>query len=365
MITEAQATGDQRSDLYLDITVTRGDRFVLDVEFDIPAGSTTAVLGPNGAGKSTIVDAVAGLLTPDRGVIRLGDRTLTDVTSGVAVPVDRRNVGVVFQNYLLFDHLDVVDNVAFGPRSRGVGRRASRTRAHRWLDRLDLADIATRRPPELSGGQAQRVALARALAAEPEVLLLDEPLAAVDVATRARLRRILLGHLEQFAGPRLLITHDPTDATLLADRVVVIEDGSVAQRGEPDDIRRRPATPYVAALAGTNLLAGTVRDGSIRLRDHPHSLTVADSETSGEVLVTIHPRAIALHASAPAGSPRNVWPTTVDIVEPLGDTTRVVLGSPVPLAVDITPASAAELGLRSGTAVWVSVKATEIQLTTV
>ena len=241
MITDAPATSDQRSDLYLDITVRRGDRFVLDVELDIPAGSTTAVLGPNGAGKSTIVDAVAGLLTPDRGVIRLADRTLTDVTSGVAVPVDRRNVGVVFQNYLLFNHLDVLDNVAFGPRSRGVGRRASRMRAHRWLDRLDLADIATRRPPELSGGQAQRVALARALAAEPEVLLLDEPLAAVDVATRARLRRTLRGHLEQFAGPRLLITHDPTDATLLADRVVVIEDGSVAQRGEPDDIRRRPA----------------------------------------------------------------------------------------------------------------------------
>jgi molybdate transport system ATP-binding protein len=147
--------------------------------------------------------------------------------------------------------------------------------------------------------------------------------------------------------------------------VVVIENGSVVQTGEPDDIRRRPATPYVAALAGTNLLAGSVRNGSILLRDHPHSLTVADSETTGEVLVTIHPRAIALHGSAPAGSPRNVWPTTVDLVEPLGDTTRVVLGSPVPLAVDITPASAAELGLRSGTAVWVSVKATEIELTTV
>ncbi len=349
------------NDLLLDISLGRGDDFTLEIAIEVAAGTTTALLGPNGAGKSTVVDVVAGLIRPDRGTVRFGGRLLTDVAGGLHVDADDRDVGVVFQSYLLFDHLDVTDNVAFGLRSRGMKKREARAKAGEWVRHLGLESVAGRRPAELSGGQAQRVALARALAVEPDVLLLDEPLAAVDVATRARLRRILRSHLEEFAGPRVLITHDPVDAALLADRVVVIESGNVVQAGTPDDIRLRPATPYVAALAGTNLFAAHIdTPGSASLTEHDLTLTVADSEASGDVLLTVPPRAVALHEEQPEGSPRNAWRSEVELVEPLGDTTRIVLGAPVPLAVDITPAAADALYLEPGTPIWASVKATEV-----
>ena len=345
--------------LTVDVGLRRSN-FELDVSIEVPAGTTTALLGPNGAGKSTVIDVIAGLVTPDRGVVRLGDQVLTDVAESVQVPPEQRGLGVVFQRHLLFAHLDVRENVAFGLRARGVTRRTAAATADHWLERLDLIEIATRMPPDLSGGQSQRVAMARALATDPRVLLLDEPLAAVDVATRAQLRRLLRSHLEGFDGPRLLITHDPTDTMLLADQVVVLENGKVVQVGTPDEIRQRPLTSYVAALAGTNLLAGRISRGMVTLHDHPLTVTVADSESRGDVLLTIHPTAVALHERQPAGSPRNVWATQVEVVEPLGDTTRIVLGSPVPLVADITPAAADALGLRPGSPVWASVKATEV-----
>ena len=354
------------NDLSIDIALRRTDGFALEMALEVPAGSTTALLGPSGAGKSTVVDVVAGLVEPDRGTVRFGGRLLTDVGNGISVDADDRDVGVVFQQYLLFEHLDALDNVAFGLRARGRKKGEARTRAREWIRRLDLDDVARRRPAELSGGQAQRVALARALATEPDVLLLDEPLAAVDVEARAQLRRVLRDHLEAFAGPRVLITHDPADAALLADRVVVLENGRVVQQGTPDDIRLRPATPYVAALAGTNLLTAHIDvPGSARLTEHELTLTVADSGSSGDVLLTISPRAVALHEEKPEGSPRNSWRSTVELVEPLGDTTRIVLGAPVPLAVDITPAAAEALYLARGTPIWASVKATEIGLSAV
>lgn len=344
------------------IALHRGDSFQLDLELVIDSGETVALLGPNGAGKSTTVDALAGLLALDDGRIELCGRVLDDPGADVFVTPEQRRVGVVFQRYLLFDHLDVTDNVAFGPAAQGRRRREARAVARRWIDALDLGDLAGRRPPELSGGQAQRVALARALAAEPDLLLLDEPLAALDVETRTQLRRTLDGHLGDHAGPRLLITHDPADAFLLGDRIVVLEDGRITQTGRADDIRRRPATPYVAALAGVNLLRGSNRGGVLSLDDHGHELRTADTRTAGPVVITIHPHAIALHAEQPHGSPRNSWPTTVAAVEPLGDVTRITLADPLPLGVDVTPAATAALGLAPGVAVWASVKATEIEV---
>ncbi|MDY7106833.1 MAG: ATP-binding cassette domain-containing protein [Actinomycetota bacterium] len=362
-VADGTPDGTDGRDLDARIVVRRSATFTLDVTLRIAAGTTVALLGPNGAGKSTTVDALAGLVALDEGRITLGERVLDNPGADVFVPPDARRVGIVFQRYLLFDHLDVTDNVAFGPRSRGLRRRDARASARRWIDTLGLGDLAGRRPAELSGGQAQRVALARALATEPDLLLLDEPLAALDVTTRARLRRTLADHLAGYGGPRLLITHDPTDAFALADRICVVEGGRVTQEGTPDDIRRHPATPYVAALAGANRLAGTIAAGTVTLDDHPRPLHVADHHTSGRVAVTIWPSAIALHTTEPHGSPRNTWSTTVAALEPLGETTRVLLGDPLPLMADITPASATALGLGPGSAVWASIKATEITVT--
>ncbi len=342
--------------------VVRRDGFELDVQFDVPPGRTLALLGPNGAGKSTAVDALAGIRPLDEGELHLGGRTLDDPVQRIFVPPASRNIGVVFQQYLLFPHLSVLENAAFGLRSQGVDRVSARDSAAKWLARLEIADLSTRKPGDLSGGQAQRVAVARALAGEPRLLLLDEPLAALDVKTRSVLRRLLATHLSEFEGPRLLITHDPTDAFLLADDIAIVEGGRVTQRGTPDEIRRHPRTPYVAAVAGTNLLFGSNRGGRLTLTDSDQSLSTDDTQTVGSVLITIHPRAIALHPEQPHGSPRNTWQTSVTAVEPLGDTTRIEVGTPLPLTVDITPSAASSLALEPGSPIWVAIKATEISV---
>ena len=344
------------------LVVERSDDFTLDVDLQIGAGETLALLGPNGAGKSTAVDALAGTTALTEGRITLHGRVLDDPHDDTFVPAEHRRIGAVFQDYLLFDHMTMLDNIMFGPLASGLGRTQARAIATDWIERLDLAAFAGRRPKDLSGGQAQRVALARALATEPDLLLLDEALAALDVETRADLRRVLSVHLQHFAGPRLLITHDPTDAFLLADRIAIIEAGRLTQVGSRDDIRRRPATSYVAALAGTNLLRGSNQQGVLQLDHFDHALQTADRSVGGPVLITIHPTAIALHLQQPSGSPRNTWQTMVATVEPLGDTTRVTLADPLPLGVDITPGSAEALELRPGSPVWASVKATEIAI---
>lgn len=353
----APSGGELELDAHL---VARRDDFTIDIELAVRDGETAALLGPNGAGKSTVVDALAGLLPLDHGHIRLGQRTLDEPRQQLFVPPDLRRVGVVFQDYLLFEHLSVVDNVAFGLTSTGTRAARARAGAREWIDRLELNDFADRKPSELSGGQAQRVALARALASEPDLLLLDEPLAALDITTRAELRRTLASHLRSYDGPRLLITHDPADAFLLADQIFVIEQGRITQSGSSNDIRQRPATEWAAALAGTNLLSGNNEAGVLTLADHPQTLLTADTHTAGPVLITIHPAAVALHLERPHGSPRNSWLTSVATVEPLGDTTRLSLADPLPIAVDITPAATAALGLRVGSPIWASVKATEI-----
>lgn len=358
-----ERTLDANAGLVARIVVRRSDEFAVDVDLALPAGATVALLGPNGSGKSTTVEALAGILPLDDGRIELDGEVLDDPRAGVFVPIERRRIGVVFQQGLLFDHLDVTANVAFGPRAQGRSNTRAEAIARRWIDTLELSELAGRRPDELSGGQAQRVALARALAAEPRLLLMDEPLAALDVATRTRLRRTLGSHLDHYAGPRLLITHDPADAFLLADRILILEGGSITQEGAVEDVRRRPATPYVAALAGLNLLPGINDGGTVSLEpDRRHTLHSADRATTGPVLVTIHPNAIALHARRPHGSPRNVWPSSVVTVEPLGDIVRITLDDPLPVNVDVTPEATQALGLAPGVAVWASVKATEVVL---
>jgi molybdate transport system ATP-binding protein len=342
------------------MVVEHPNGFRLDVALAISPGRTAALLGPNGAGKSTAVAAIAGLLPLDAGRIALDDTVLDDPDAGTFVPAEDRNVGVVFQRYLLFPHLTALDNVAFGLRSRGVGRDEARERSRSWLERLGIGGVERMRPGDLSGGQAQRVALARALVTEPALLLLDEPFAALDVSARTELRHVLAEHLDAFAGPRLLITHDPTEAFLLADDISVIEHGSITQAGSADEIRLRPQTDYVADLAGFNLVRGVARGGTVTTASQ--DLSVVDDRVTGPVIVTIHPTAIAVHATRPGGSPRNAWRTTVERVEQLGNRVRLRTGPPLPLTVEVTDASRVELGLSPGAEVWLAVKATEVHV---
>ena len=284
-----------------------------------------------------------------QGRITLSGRTLDDPEKGIFVPPEGRKVGVVFQDYLLFPHLSALENVAFGLRSRGVGGEAAMTAAAAWMGRLGLGDLAKQKPGHLSGGQAQRVALARALVTEPDLLLLDEPLSALDVTTRAELSRMLAEHLEQFAGPRLLITHDPTEAFLLADMIHILEDGVVTQHGDSaDDIRLRPRTRYAADLAGSNLLLGAAA-GRVSSRwtaiwsTSPTPTSLARKQRPDPPL-----RSAALHLSRPEGSPRNTWPTVVDDIEDLGDRVRIHLGTPLPLVAEVTSEAVDEMRIRGG-----------------
>jgi molybdate transport system ATP-binding protein len=321
----------------------------LDLRLRVAPGEVVALLGPNGAGKTTALRALAGLTPLDAGHVRLAG---TDLTGR---PPERRPIGVVFQDHLLFPHLSALDNVAFGPRRHGASRAAARATAAAWLDRVGLGEHR-RKPRQLSGGQAQRVALARALAVDPALLLLDEPLAALDARTRLDTRAEMHRHLAARAAATLLVTHDPLDALVLADRLVIIEDGRVVQEGTGADVTARPRTDYVARLVGLNLYRGTAADGAVTVGGL--SLTVTD-RVGGPAFVAFAPSAVALWPEPPAGSPRNTWAATVTGVQRHGDNLRVQLTGPIDAAADITPAAAAQLGLATGRTLWATVKATE------
>ncbi|GII51742.1 ABC transporter ATP-binding protein [Planotetraspora thailandica] len=330
--------------------VVERPRFRLDVEFAAEAGQVIALLGPNGAGKTTALRALAGL-TP----LSAGDITLNGLALHT-LPVERRPIGMVFQDYLLFPHLSALDNVAFGPRCHGASKQEARRTAAAWLERVGLAEQAASRPGRLSGGQAQRVALARALAAEPDLLLLDEPLAALDAHTRLEIRSRLRRHLGEFGGATVLVTHDPLDAMVLADHLVVVENGAVVQEGGPAEVARRPRTDYVARLVGLNLYRGEADEHHVTVGDVVFSVT---ERLRGPVFIAFPPSAVALFRSRPDGTPRNLWQATIEGIERHGDNVRVHLAGPLAAAADITPAAVADLDLTAGQAIWAAVKATE------
>jgi len=339
------------------VTVERGG-FVLEAYLAVPAGQVAAVVGPNGAGKSALVHALAGLLPLARGHVRLDGTVLADAGAGVHVGPEARPIGVVFQDRLLFPHLSCLENVAFGPRARGVPAREARRRAAALLADVGVGERASARPGELSGGEAQRVAIARALAIEPAALLLDEPMAALDAATRRSMRSELGRRLESFGGCGVLVTHDLVDALGITDHVVVLEAGRVVQTGSVAEVCAQPRSSYVAEFVGVNFLRGRARGGRVDLPDG--GVLVAAGAPDGAVSVVVHPRAVALFRQRPDGTPRNVWRGTVASIDDEGDRVRVrVAGAPA-LVAEVTPAALQELSLSMGAEVWVAVKATEI-----
>ncbi|MGW3397631.1 ABC transporter permease [Streptomyces hydrogenans] len=327
---------------------------------DADPGTTIAVVGPNGAGKTTLLRALLGLTPRAHAGLRLGDEDVT------ALPPHRRRVAWVPQDGALFPHLSALANTAYGLRAQGVPRAEARRDARAWLDRLGVGHLAHRRPAQLSGGQAQRVALARALAARPRLLVLDEPLAALDQTTRAHVRHTLRTHLSGFGGVCLIVTHDPVEAVSLADRVLVLQDGRALQDATPTEVTRHPRSPWVARMLGRNAWPGTATPDGLAL-DGGGTLVAAEPPPSGTpALAIVAPEAVSLHREKPAGSPRNVWPGTVREITTSGSRLRVLVTSTETpdLVAEITPQAAAELGLADGVPVWTSVKATETTIVT-
>src|SRR5437762_5576807 len=311
--------------------------FELDGPLAVAAGGLVAVLGPNGAGKTSLLRALAGLLPLSGGRVSLDGVVLEDPAEGILVPSERRPVGLVFQDYLLFPHLSALENVAFGLRARGMARGAAMNQARHWLDRVGLAAESERKPASLSGGQAQRVALARVLALNPALLLLDEPMAALAASTRVEFRRDLRRPLEPVRGVRLLVTHDPVEAMAMADRLVVIEHGRVLQSGSPAEVTQRPRSRYVADLVGVNLFRGTARQNVITISGGG-SLT-AVGVTDGDVFAVAHPRTVALYRARPAGTPRHVWEGRAPDLDLQGGQVRVLLQGSPSIVAEVTPAS--------------------------
>ncbi|MDQ1527258.1 MAG: molybdate transport system ATP-binding protein [Microbacteriaceae bacterium] len=332
-----EQTGLEQTGLQAQIVVER-EAFALRVELEVAAGSTLALLGPNGAGKSTVLRALAGLVRLSRGRISIAGTVLDDADRSSFLPPELRRVGLVPQDYLLFPHLTVVENVAFGLRATGTGREAARARAIDWLDRIGLTAAADAKPAELSGGQAQRVALARALVLEPQMLLLDEPLAALDAEIRSQLRSDLAAHLRDFDGCAIVVTHDPLDALVLGDQLVVLENGRAVQRGTPAEVAGTPRTGYVAQLMGLNLVAGRIfSPTTVRVtKPRPESGAAAASSWRG---------------------------TVVSIEQQLAQVRIVVRTEPdgQNVMADITAATMAAAPVTAGDTVWISVDDADIR----
>lgn len=331
------------------LAVRRGS-FELHASMRADSGDVIALVGPNGSGKSTCLRALAGL-TAAAGVVEVDGRD----TSRDAV--HHRAVGWVPQDGALFPHLSARDNVAFG-----IGGRAARARAAVLLERFGIAHLATRRPSELSGGQAQKVALARALARQPRLLLLDEPLAALDVTARADVRRTLRALLSEFDGVTILVTHDPIDIVTLANRVVALDGGRVVQDASTDEVARAPRSPWLAELMGSNAWPGSVRQAAVALQGGG-TMQPADpvSGDGSAVLVVVPAHAVTLHRErSRSSSARNFWPVRVDDLVATGSRVRVRCHGEPPVVAEVTPGAVADLGLADGAEVWASVKATEV-----
>jgi len=341
--------------------------FELDLTLDAAPGSTLALVGESGSGKTTALRLLAGLARPDQGRIEVGDALWCDTALGIWIPAHERTVGFVAQDYALFPHLTVQENIGFGLQAVGIRRGVLQRRVADLLERFDLSALADRRPAQLSGGQQQRAALARALALDPALLLLDEPLSALDVRTRHEVRSELRAVLAGLPCITVLVTHSPVEALVLGDRIAVLEDGRVSQVGNREELLRRPRSAYIAEFMGLNLMQGRVLSSSpedgTRVTTGDGELLVAGPvpDTTAPLVVVVSPREITLYRSPPAASAQNLYHGRVlEMVPepPFGERVRVVLDTHPRLVAEVTAAAVAQLGLTEGAPVYASFKAT-------
>jgi molybdate transport system ATP-binding protein len=331
----------------------RLERISLDVALRIAPGQVVALLGPNGAGKSTVLNALAGLLRLAGGHVTLDGVVLEQPDRRIRVRAERRPVALMFQDYLLFPHMSAVENVAFGLRARGLDKAQARERAVAALNQVGLAEVVSARPRAMSGGQQQRVAMARALVTEPRLLLLDEPLAALDVSTKTDVRRQLRSILRASDAANVLVTHDLLDAVALADTMLIIEGGSVVQSGSPAEVTARPRSRYVADLVGVNLLRGTARGGV--LETDGGAVVHTSAGQSGLVLAAINPAKVAVSRVGELDRTANCWRGTIKAVDLLGDRVRVHMDGPLPITAEVPPSAVGELRLDDAGELWASV----------
>ncbi len=347
--------------LRVEAAVTLG-AFDLDVELDVQAGRCLALAGPSGAGKSTLLRVAAGLLRPGSGRVSCGEAVWLDTAAGVDVAPERRGCGYVFQDYALFEHLRVWQNVGYA-----LPRRERRAAAAPLLERFGLTHLGEARPRTLSGGERQRVALARALARRPSVLLLDEPLSALDARTRASATRELAALLREAEVPCVLVTHDFTEAAVLGDEVAVIDGGRLVQRGTPAALAATPRSAFVADFTGAVVLRGTAhpRSDGLTLVDLDGGGQVASTDAGeGAVAASVFPWEIAVEPAGAAhpGSARNRIAAEVVSVTPVGGRVRLGLLAGQPLAAEVSEAAVRDLALAPGVRVAATWKATATRL---
>lgn len=348
------------SPLILDVDFQlRREHFNLEARLHVEAGEVLAILGPNGSGKSTLIRAIAGLEPISRGHITIAGTVVAQVDPAVFIETRKRNISVVFQDYALFPHLTVAENISFGIKGRGASRKEVRERVHNVLDNFDLTDLAHRRPAQLSGGQSQRVALARAMATQPDVLLLDEPMAALDAVNVAEMRSRLDHYLEGFAGATILVTHDPLDALILADRIAILENGGFTHVGTPGEISQFPRTQYSATLMGSTFITGVAHAGVVKT-DLGSEIVTNTPALTGTAAAVIRPESVVIHLCEPEGSSRNSWKGVISDIHQVVDRVLLHIDGEVPLVAAITPSSLSALKLQRGTEVWTSVKAMEV-----
>ena len=357
--------------LAANLQLTRGG-FTLDVQLTLAPGEVLALLGPNGSGKSTVLDLLAGLATPDTGTVTLDGATLT--APGRLVAPENRAIGLLGQEPLLFPHLSARANVAFALRvgEARLNAAQARVQADHWLDRVGLAGLGSSLPGALSGGQQQRVALARALAAGPRVLLLDEPMAALDAETAPFIRQLIREQLAETGTSAIIVTHDIVDAVVLAHRVAVLHHGALIDEGTTAAVLAAPQNPFVAALAGVNLVVGTAQSGAVVAPDgrtfwvRPADAAALSPATPGAeapapAAAVFRPASVVVHTEQPRhASPRNVWSARVRGIEPGSGGVRLRTSGDPEVIAELTPAAVADLGLQVGSTVWLSVKATDV-----
>jgi len=338
--------------------------FTLSVAFEVEAGETLVVIGPSGCGKTTTLNIISGLLRPEAGRVVLEGGTLFDSSAGIDVPVEKRKIGYVFQDFALFPHLSLADNVAYGLHCQKMKKDKIAARVQWALEMVGLAGMAQRKPPQISGGEKQRVALARAIALESPLLLLDEPLGALDAQTRRSVRGELRAVLRKVQRTTIMVTHDHVDALTFGDRICVLDRGEIIQIGDKHELLTSPRCKFVADLVGANFFEGTIsslrRHGLAAVRVGDSTLHVATDEM-GDTLLSFYPSDVTLGLAPPAGSAVNVFESRVSEIVHLGDRVRVALNSTLPMVAEITAESLQALGIKEGSKVYASLKATAIK----